>query len=79
MALYQKAMQDLCLTLKLTGRVLIGMSDDAEGINGTLAGDDERNVLAYTYAMLGREWCTNNDDAKECCWQAMIYYQQEMN
>lgn len=65
MALYQKAMQDLCLTLKLTGRVLIGMSDDAEGINGTLAGDDERNVLAYTYAMLGQEWCANNDDAKD--------------
>mmetsp|Transcript_15363 Transcript_15363/g.28935 ORF Transcript_15363/g.28935 Transcript_15363/m.28935 type:complete len:981 (-) Transcript_15363:28-2970(-) len=61
MAIYQKAMQDLCSTLKLTGRVLLGISDNAEGINGTLAGDDEKNILAYTYAMLGREWCSNND------------------
>ncbi len=61
MAIYQKAMHDLCSTLNLKGRVLIGMSDDAEGINGTLAGADKKDVLAYTFAMLGKEWCTQND------------------
>ena len=65
MAMYQKAMYDLCVTLNLKGRVLVGMSDDAEGINGTLSGDDKGNVMAYTYAMLGKDWCLNskNDTA----------------
>lgn len=61
MAMYQKAMYDLCETLSLTGRVLVGMSDNAEGINGTLAGEDKKDVLAYTYAMLGKDWCSKND------------------
>ena len=60
MVIYQKAMHDLCVSLNLTGRVLVGMSDDAEGINGTLAGGDENDVLAYTYAMLGKDWCHEN-------------------
>ena len=60
--MYQHAMHDLCTTLKLTGRVLVGMSDDAEGINGTLAGFDREDVLAYTYALLGKEWCSNPEN-----------------
>lgn len=62
MAMYQKAMYDLCATLNLKGRVLIGMSNDAEGINGTLAGGDKKDVLAYTYAMLGHDWCLRSEN-----------------
>ncbi len=51
----------LCL---LSPKVLIGLSDDAEGINGTLAGDKE-NVLFYTYAMLGEKWCIKNEKIKK--------------
>lgn len=63
MTKYQKAMNDLCQTLKLSGRVLVGLSDDAEGINGTLAGDDKNNVLAFCFALLGKEWCSNPENA----------------
>ena len=65
MKIYQNAMYDLCETLHLTGRVLVGMSDNAEGINGTLAGDNKNDVLAYTYAMLGHDWCSNNNTDTE--------------
>jgi len=60
MTLYQNAMKKLCTSLNLTGRVLIGMSDNAEGLNGTLAGIKE-NVLCYTYVMLGKKWCIENN------------------
>ena len=65
MAMYQKAMHDLCEALHLTGRVLVGMSDNAEGINGTLAGEEKQDVLAYTYAMLGQDWCSKNQHMTE--------------
>ncbi len=65
MKIYQNAMNDLCETLHLTGRVLVGVSDNAEGINGTLAGDNKNDVLAYTYAMLGHDWCSNNNTDPE--------------
>lgn len=65
MKIYQNAMNDLCETLHLTGRVLVGVSDNAEGINGTLAGDNKNDVLAYTYAMLGHDWCSNNNTDTE--------------
>jgi len=62
MALLRTAMQNLCSSLNLTGRILLGMSSDAEGINGTLAGKKE-DVVTCTLAMLGRnnESCANNE------------------
>ncbi len=63
MTKYQKAMNDMCETLKLSGRVLVGLSDNSEGINGTLAGDDKRDVLAFCFALLGKEWCANPENA----------------
>ena len=59
MTIYQNAMKELCIALDLTGRVLIGLSDNAEGINGTLAGGKDQ-VSCYTYAMLGKQWCIDN-------------------
>jgi predicted sulfurtransferase/23S rRNA-/tRNA-specific pseudouridylate synthase len=64
MLLYQNAMRNMCTKLDLTGRVLIGLSDNAEGLNGTLAGDKE-NVLCYTYALMGKQWCIENKKSTE--------------
>ncbi len=38
----------------MTGRILLGLSEDGEGINGTLAGE-KLDVEAYVDCMLGRE------------------------
>jgi len=58
MVIYQNAMESLCSSLKLTGRVLIGQSEN-EGLNGTLAGEKE-HVLNYTFALMGKQWCFDN-------------------
>mmetsp|Transcript_33619 Transcript_33619/g.100237 ORF Transcript_33619/g.100237 Transcript_33619/m.100237 type:complete len:1186 (-) Transcript_33619:149-3706(-) len=52
--LYASATRRLCASLQLNGRVLLGLSRDAEGINGTLAGMEE-DVSGYVAAMLGRD------------------------
>lgn len=57
---YQAATRELCTALNLTGRVLIGLSDRAEGLNGTLAGG-KGDIICYTHAMLGRKYCEEND------------------
>ena len=57
---YQNALQKFCAALDLTGRILIGVSRDAEGINGTMAGTHKCNVQAFTYALLGLHWCKEN-------------------
>ncbi|KAL9183681.1 hypothetical protein ACHAXT_004537 [Thalassiosira profunda] len=49
---YRSATEALCTSLHLTGRILIGLSDDGEGINGTLAGTKE-DLDAYVQCMLG--------------------------
>ena len=53
MGLLRDALEALCTSLNLTGRILLGMSTDAEGINGTLAGRRE-DVVACTLALQGR-------------------------
>jgi hypothetical protein len=50
--IYRSTTETLCTSLNLTGRVLIGLSKDGEGINGTLAGMKE-DVDAYVTCMLG--------------------------
>lgn len=60
MELYKNAMTNLCQNLHLQGRVLIGVSEN-EGINGTLASLEEVDVLAYTYALLGEEYCSQHE------------------
>ena len=51
MSILRDALEELCSKLNLTGRILLGMSTDAEGINGTLAGRKE-DVVACTLALL---------------------------
>lgn len=63
-AIYRNALEKLCRSLSLKGRILVGHSE-SEGINGTLAGDDEKNVRAFTYALLGEQRTQNIPDAKE--------------
>lgn len=53
--IYRSATETLCASLNLTGRVLIGLSKDGEGINGTLAGMKEE-VDAYVTCMLGGDF-----------------------
>ena len=48
---YRTAMENLCQSLHLKGRILLGCSEN-EGINGTLAGE-QHNVRAFTCALLG--------------------------
>jgi len=60
MEMYKDAMLKLCQALNLNGRVLVGVSEN-EGINGTLAGLDKVDVLAYTYALLGEDYCKENE------------------
>lgn len=50
---YRLALEHLCTSLNLCGRILIGASQ-TEGINGTLAGKHDR-VRAFTLALLGDE------------------------
>lgn len=78
MTLLRNAMENLCSSLNLTGRILLGMSNDAEGINGTLAGMEE-DVVACTRALLGRRGKSSFDghhlegayrDILETFWQS---------
>ena len=66
--IYRSATEKLCASLNLTGRVLIGLSNDGEGINGTLAGRKE-DVDAYVACMLGddlrRDAMTEDDDDED--------------
>ena len=57
MQVYKDSIITLGNQLNLTGRVLIGVSRNTEGINGTLAGAVKEDVLAFTYANMGQEWC----------------------
>lgn len=63
---YRAAIESLCQSLQLKGRILLGCSD-SEGINGTLAGSQE-NVRAFTYALLGEDYvqqhCNTDEDEK---------------
>ncbi|KAL7446479.1 hypothetical protein ACHAXH_008357 [Discostella pseudostelligera] len=54
---YRQATKKLCASLQLTGRILIGLSNDSEGINGTLAGSKE-DLDAYVMCMLGADVTT---------------------
>ena len=56
---YRLATENLCIALNLKGRILIGLSNDGEGINGTLAGATE-DLDAYVDCMLGRD-CSDDD------------------
>jgi predicted sulfurtransferase len=51
---YRTVMENLCQSLHLKGRILLGCSE-TEGINGTLAGA-HHNVRAFTYALLGPQY-----------------------
>ena len=50
--MYRLALENLCKSLNLNGRILVASS---EGINGTLAGSKE-HVEAFTYALLGVDY-----------------------
>ena len=63
MEVYCQAMKDLCHQLNLKGRILIGLSNKSEGINGTLAGNYP-NVYAYTLAMHGKKYNNEKMDNK---------------
>jgi predicted sulfurtransferase len=56
---YRDALANLCTSLALTGRILVGCSR-SEGINGTLAGN-HHNVRAFTLALIGEESGVNDD------------------
>jgi predicted sulfurtransferase/23S rRNA-/tRNA-specific pseudouridylate synthase len=60
MEMYRSAMERLCEALHLKGRILIGCSDKAEGINGTLAGS-HGNVRMFTYALLGKDYADGQE------------------
>jgi len=51
---YRLALEALCASLRLTGRILVGVSSASEGINGTLAGPID-NVRAFTRALMGQQ------------------------
>ena len=55
---YRRAMESLCQSLELKGRILLGCSD-TEGINGTLAGKRD-HVRVFTYALLGADHVQQN-------------------
>lgn len=55
---YRKATEDLCIALNLNGRILIGLSKNGEGINGTLAGS-KNDLDAYVDCMLGKDCCSD--------------------
>lgn len=53
---YERAIQVLCESLKITeGRILIGLSKNSEGINGTIASRDKSRIEVFTTAMMGEE------------------------
>eukprot|EP00957_Ditylum_brightwellii_P181613 13834558-Ditylum_brightwellii.AAC.1 len=54
MYILRDALETLCSQLHLKGRILLGMSTDAEGINGTLSGARD-DVEACVVALLGKD------------------------
>ena len=61
---YRAATEALCSSLNLTGRILIGLSNDGEGINGTLSGA-KQDLDAYVACMLGRDCILGKDDNED--------------
>ncbi|KAL3781776.1 hypothetical protein HJC23_009206 [Cyclotella cryptica] len=59
---YRIALEDLCRSLSLSGRILLGLSDNGEGINGTLAGRRD-DLVVYVTCMLGKDY--NDNDGPE--------------
>jgi predicted sulfurtransferase len=60
---YRLAQEKLCQALNLTGRILIGLSEEGEGINGTLAGE-KCDLSVYVDCMMGRNF-TEADETKK--------------
>ena len=61
---YRKATENLCIALNLNGRILIGLSNNGEGINGTLAGAKD-DLDAYVDCMLGQDCCSDNAQRRD--------------
>ena len=60
---YRLATEILCASLNLKGRILIGLSNNGEGINGTLAGSKE-DLDAYVDCMLGKD-CSSDEPRRD--------------
>ena len=61
---YRLAHEKLCKALNLTGRILIGLSEEGEGINGTLAGGKD-DLTVYVKCMLGKYYIGSNESCDE--------------
>lgn len=61
---YRSATENLCIALNLKGRILIGLSNNGEGINGTLAGSKEY-LDAYVNCMLGTDNLSDNAQRRD--------------
>lgn len=61
--LYRSAHEKLCKALHLTGRILIGLSEEGEGINGTLAGG-RTELSIYVDCVCGNEYSHVGDGYK---------------
>ena len=66
MSILRDAYERLGVSLRLTGRVLLGLSADAEGTNGTLSGDKD-DVAACARILLGRDRCGELDTRYSDC------------
>ena len=76
---YRSALERLCTQLGLCGRILVGASK-TEGINGTLAGQQQDHVRAFTWALLGDETSLrqhSDDDAFTVIRQAVQTFWEE--
>ena len=60
---YRIAQEELCRSLSLTGRILLGLSENGEGINGTLAGRRD-DLTVYVHCMLGKDYDDNDGPEK---------------
>ncbi|KAK1736777.1 rhodanese-related sulfurtransferase [Skeletonema marinoi] len=61
---YRSATENLCIALNLKGRILIGLSNNGEGINGTLAGAKD-DLDAYVDCMLGNDCCSDDPHRRD--------------
>jgi len=61
---YRHATEVLCKSLNLTGRILIGLSNNGEGINGTLAGSKD-DLNAYVNCMLNNDVDVDTDTTND--------------
>ena len=61
---YIQSQQELCESLSLTGRILLGLSEDGEGINGTLAGSKD-DLDVYVSCMLGNDYDGSDPKKKD--------------